>query len=62
MTIATLLLNDRITYRLLRFLPNHDIVNLMTTSTDIHQRIVVNKVIYKNLIKTSNKELKILLT
>lgn len=54
--ISNLLNNDRITYKLLRFLSNHDCVNLMITSKSIHKLVVVNKAIYKNLLKTSNKE------
>lgn len=54
--INDLIENDNITYRIIRFLPNSDVVNFMITSKKIYKKVVANKGIYKNLMKSSNKE------
>lgn len=54
--INNLIENDNITYRIIRFLPNNDVVNFMITSKKIYKKVVVNKAIYKNLMKATNKE------
>ena len=48
--------NDKITYRILRFINNSDAIRLMQTSKFLNEKISKNKAIYKNLIKSSNKE------
>lgn len=54
--ITKILKSDKIVYRLLRFLPNNEIVNFMLTCKKVYKKVVVNKAIYKNLLKEPNKE------
>ena len=55
-SFKTLINNDKITYRIIRFLQNTEAVNLMQTSKFVNEKIAINKGIYKNLIKSSSKE------
>lgn len=54
--IQTLFKDDKVGYRILRFLHNSDAISLMQTNSYLNEKISKNKALYKNLMKSTNKE------